>query len=631
MKGKFLVLVLMLALALALVVACGNGADEPAATPPPAATPEPAPEPAPPVEDDDEDEEEYESVDIEFALGILPRNETLFFGGLQWGAPNSDNPFHPNPGNAFVLGQPGVGDAPLLTIHETLFMFNPLTGTMNPLLAAGQPVWADDLTSVTVSLNPDARFSNGDPVTARDVVTTWEAHRRVGTGSGLELTPFVESFEVVDELTFRWNMNPNNINPHIVNRHLTVIYVLNADFIDAAFEEVGDDYPAFRELPWEDAPHTGPYRVVYQSMLMHVVERRDDYWGQAASMWGSLPVPRFLVNNIYADNDVKRASFAAGQIDVNQQFMSNVWELWDGSAPVSTFLPEAPFYVPGTMPTIWFNTTREGLDNRYVRQAIAFAIDYEQIISAAMSGYSPTFTDAPRSLAVPMTGEVNLIDFAALEDYQWGNADIDRANALLDYHGIIDNSGNGIREWPPGNDLRFELTCPAGWTDWNASLEIVAAAGAAIGIELTTSFTEAPVWTDNLQLGNFDIIMNSVASSNVATPWQRAFSMFHVEDMEAERFFRAWHRMYDPEINALIERAAGVTDLAEQIEIYTYLSRHLLTEMPMIYLMYRPAMFHTVNETVWTGFPEYGDGSNIPPAVLVLGYGIAGLYNIRLR
>ncbi|MCL2233218.1 MAG: hypothetical protein FWB99_09095 [Treponema sp.] len=45
--------------------------------------------------------------------------------------------------------------------------------------------------------------------------------------------------------------------------------------------------------------------------------------------------------------------------------------------------------------------------------------------------------------------------------------------------------------------------------------------------------------------------------------------------------------------------------------------------------MYRPWFFHTVNESVWTGWPEAGDGTNIPPMVMKNGFGVAGLFNVR--
>ena len=51
-----------------------------------------------------------------------------------------------------------------------------------------------------------------------------------------------------------------------------------------------------------------------------------------------------------------------------------------------------------TMPTLFFNTEVEGLDQVAVRKAIAMAVDYDQVISSAMSGQSPTFADVPRSV-----------------------------------------------------------------------------------------------------------------------------------------------------------------------------------------------------------------------------------------
>ena len=67
---------------------------------------------------------------------------------------------------------------------------------------------------------------------------------------------------------------------------------------------------------------------------------------------------------------------------------------------------------------------------------------------------------------------------------------------------------NGTRLGP------FEIECPYGWSDWNAALEIVAQNAKAIGIEIRTKFPEAPVWTNDLQTGKFDIIMNTPAGGS---------------------------------------------------------------------------------------------------------------------
>ena len=69
-----------------------------------------------------------------------------------------------------------------------------------------------------------------------------------------------------------------------------------------------------------------------------------------------------------------------------------------------------------------------------------------------------------------------MYDHGAVKDLEWVGKDIAGANTLLDEAGIVDSDGDGIREYN-GKNLSFQAECPSGWTDWNAALEIVAAAG----------------------------------------------------------------------------------------------------------------------------------------------------------
>jgi len=627
-----------------LLAACGTAAPTPAPE-----APEPAPvevqQPAEAPDADEEDEEEVVTDDEDYdgfvyvfdtpedvvfgALpGVLPRHETLYLTWGQWGTPINSNPFSANSNNGMVVAQEVMSGR--ILVYETLFMFNKLDGQLYPLLAEGDFAWNDEMTVITVNINQDAHWDDGVQVTAHDVAATFDAHVRVESPIGLEYGPFISQVVATDDFTVEFHTNADNYNPMKVLEYLPRVFVTQQAYIERMFTQYGSDYAAFRDSAWHDAPSTGPYRPALLSSHMIVLERDDNYWGQAPSMWGRLPVPRFIAQNILSTNDARRAAFATGQVDITQIFIANVWDMWERDGlPVSTYLMDPPFFIPGSMPSIWFNTTRPGLDQLAVRQAIAFAIDYDQIISAAMSGYSPRFEEAPRSIAAPLEGEQRFVDNAALADLQWGSRDIARANQILDDAGIIDTTGDGIRDWN-GENLSFTLMCPVGWSDWEASLEIVAAAGAEIGIDLSTSFVETAVWTEARFSGDFDIIMDTALPTSVAAPWSRAHHALFVEDPDADRVFWAWHRMYNPEINALILRAAAESDINVLREYYTEISRFLLEQKPLIYLMYRPAMFQTVNESVWTGFPEHGDGTNIPPMMLAQGYGIAGLYNIRL-
>ena len=72
------------------------------------------------------------------------------------------------------------------------------------------------------------------------------------------------------------------------------------------------------------------------------------------------------------------------------------------------------------------------------------------------------------------------------------------------------------------------------------------------------------------------------------------------------------------------------SDEAELKALYTEATEIYLTEVPSFSLMYRPEMFHAVNESVWTNFPAADDGENIPPTCCTDGYGIKALYNLEL-
>ena len=282
------------------------------------------------------------------------------------------------------------------------------------------------------------------------------------------------------------------------------------------------------------------------------------------------------------------------------------------------------------MPSMFFNTELPGLDQKEVRRAIAMAVDYEQIIASAMSGQSPTFDEYPRSVVGPIDAEREYVDFDAIADLQWDNADVDGANALLDEAGIVDNDGDGIREYN-GENLSFKAECPQGWSDWNASMEIVAAAGKEIGIDITTYFPEASSYYDDFTTGNFDICMWSSPGPGVMNPYSKAMFYFSEDYAElASNWSGNFGHYMNDDAEAILDALPTETDKAKLKEDYTELSRILLEDVPAVALMYRPTLFYAVNESVWTNYPAADDGRNIPPTDCTDGYGIAALYELEL-
>lgn len=382
-----------------------------------------------------------------------------------------------------------------------------------------------------------------------------------------------------------------------------------------------------------DLVASGPYKPNISNDQKVVFQRDDNYWGKAASMWGKLPVPKYIAHNIFKDNAAGDTAFKAGQVDVSQQFISNVASMMSGGK-ISTYLPESPYYLAATMPTAYFNIKKPGLDQVEVRKAIALAVDYDQIIKTAMSGYSPSFAEVPRTLMSPSASEQALVDQGALKSIQWTGNDIEGAKKLLDAAGIKDTNSDGIREYK-GTKLSFKAECPQGWSDWNASLEIVAAAGKKIGIDITTYFPDANTFYDDLGNKNFDIAMYSPSAAGISNPWTRAYGLLSSSYNKIKtQTIGNFGGYANVKVDKLLESIPHETDQAKLKANYTELSKIYLTDVPSFSLMYRPEVFYTVNETIWTNYPQKGSksdkGIEIPPYDLTDGYGIAGLYTIKL-
>ena len=638
MSKKVHWLISLLVIAALLVTACGGAATPAAAPAEPAA---PAEQAAPaeataPAAEEPAPAEEAAAADP----NALPRNETLYFNGQQWGSVVGWNPYSNSNNNAMAIAQQ---DNARVVMFETPYLYNMLDGQVYPLLADGPYTWNDDRTELTFKIKPAAKWSDGTPVTADDVAYTWATHVKYSTPTGAANIDYIEDITAVDPQTVlikaKLNEDGAAVNPLLVAAYVSTNYVNQKAWTETLEARAAGDSVALMADPAEDVVYSGPYGKYFADDSKVVYVRNDSYWGQDASMWGKLPAPKYLAHVIFKDNAAGTTALQAGEVDVSQQFSANVQDLsLNDNLPISTYLPDAPYGIGASLPTAFFNLAAPGLDQVAVRKAIAIAVDYPTIIANAMTNQSATFDQVPRSLMNPTPGEQAMYDSEAVADLQWVGNDIEGAKALLDEAGIVDSDGDGWREYN-GEKLSYVATCPNGWSDWQAAIEVVAAAGKEIGIDITTNFPEWSVYqtvvtkSDTPLPAGYEIFMMWTDGAGPTQPWGRIRKLLSSEFIGMPSNWNGnWGLYSNPEADALINAIPGETDPEALKGMYTELVSTYLTDVPSFTLMYRPQSFHTVNESVWTNFPHDGDGTNppVPPLNLTDGWSIAGLYNLTL-
>jgi peptide/nickel transport system substrate-binding protein len=529
------------------------------------------------------------------APGQLPRNETLYVAGLQWGPFITFNVLAPN--------QTWPTGGPSMLMFEALFAFNVATGDLDPLLAK-ELTFVDD-TTMEITLHDGTTWQDGTPLTVDDVIFTFELAK---THDDLRYSLFwdyVEAMTATGDRTFQIKLNPEELNIGQVEFWLSNERILPKHIWEA---RAAGDTPLSQIV--DDNPlGSGPYKLLNFTSERIALERYDDYWGK--EVYGT-PAPKYIVHPIFDSNDAGNLAFQQGAVDLSQQFAPQIWQMWeDKDLPVGTWFRETPYHIPGNIPLLHINIHRPGLDNVLVRRALAYSINYTQIAETAMSRYS---TPVQPSLIIPSGAEEKYYDAEQVAELGW-EYNPEEARRILEEELGATKGSDGIYVLPDGTRLGpYKVLAVYGWTDWMTAVELVAQNATEVGIDVSTEFPEQPVLFSRRNAGDFDMLIFTYQGASAASPWRRFRETLDIRGVPAlgENAFWNYNRFEHPDVAELLDQVAAVTDLETQKALYSQLDRIFLENIPVIPLMYRPLEFYEYNETVWTGFPN-ADNPMAPP------------------
>lgn len=510
----------------------------------------------------------------EAAPTTFPRNETLYVAGAAWGPPSTWNPFQ----TGSLANTTGV----IGLLYEPLFDYDPLSAKMIPWLAESG-TWTN-ATTYDVVLRKGLTWSDGKPLTAADVKYTYELGKNYAAIWFSNMWVYLKSVDVADDthITFKFadplyqEFENNLYNIPIVPKHIWDSRNEEAITVGANEKPVG----------------SGAYLYLSAGADRNIWQRNDNWWGK--SVFGE-PAPKYIVDILTSSNNVALGMVIKGELDMSNNFLPGVAELAN-KGYVSTYFAGAPYMLSANTAVLFLNTTKKPMGDAAFRRALAFAIDTPSIVNVA---YAQLVKAASPSGLLPALD--TYVDKAVMDKLGY-TFDTAKAKALLAEAGYKDVDGDKFVEAPDGSKVALQVTCPQGWTDWMAAIDIIARSAQAAGINIQAVTPDYGAWNTALMGGTFDMTLNNWANlSN--TPWTLYNLLFNHpirEQMQAGNF----GRFENQELFALVDALAKVpmSDKAGMKKACSDIQTAMLTEMPMIPLWYN-GLWSQVSDAHWTNWP----------------------------
>ncbi|ASY62919.1 ABC transporter, periplasmic substrate-binding protein [Sinorhizobium sojae CCBAU 05684] len=232
--------------------------------------------------------------------------------------------------------------------------------------------WDEDRTFIQFNLNPKARWADGRPVTAEDVIFTFELLRDKGRAPFSNRLSKVEKLEKVGERSVRFSFTEE------ADREFPLLLALSPVLPKHAV-----NVETFDRTTLEPPLGSGPYRVGEVRPGERIVYRRNpDYWGKelpskiGVDNYDEISVEYFLQENTLFE------AFKKGEVDVYPEGSATKWArayvfpaVQSGNVVKESFKPKTPSGMLGFV----FNSRRPMFDNIKLRQGLALVFDFEWV------------------------------------------------------------------------------------------------------------------------------------------------------------------------------------------------------------------------------------------------------------
>ena len=455
-----------------------------------------------------------------------------------------------NPFNASVTGLT-VG-----IIYEPLVYDNLLTDKKTPMLASDYK-WSSDEKSLTFTIRSGVQWSDGQPFSADDVAYTFN---------------LIKQYPALD-LQSVWSVLADVSSS---GSQVTMTFQSSAV---PYFYQIADQTPIVPKHVWasikdpvnepdQQPVGTGPFTMGQCTPQNITYQRNPNYWQKG------LPYVQTVNYPAFTDNDPANQFLAAGQAQWGGQYIPAIDTYYVAKDRAHNHY----WFPPINNISIWFNLTKQPFDNKSVRQAFAYAVDRGSVSQKGESGYEPAGNQT--GVLLPTFSSWYDSSAASAKDYK---VNLTKAASLLQSAGYT-KGGDGIYADGSGKKLSFTIITIEGYTDWDASLQVIADNLKQAGIAIKVQDQSSNDYFNNLFTGNFQLAYGDLATPPGPSPYyelRNTLDSATTADI-GQTAAGDYERYKNPAVDSLFDQFGATTDSAKQHDLMKQIEAVMLEDVPVI-------------------------------------------------
>jgi peptide/nickel transport system substrate-binding protein len=427
-----------------------------------------------------------------------------------------------------------------------------------------------------VVMRDDVTWSDGQPITAHDVVFTYRLilDPRVtipAVRSGVDQIRWIEAYDDHTLVFFHKESaatNVWNLNFPVLPRHI--------------YENYGED-PTLQNssqfVKYENEPVVGgPYEIKERRRNEEIVlERRESYYMQGGKQVRTKPYLKTIRFRVIPDQNTALLALKNGDIEEMQLSPLSLWRTQTVGDDFYKFNTKAQGAEWTQLQFIW-NCATPFFSDKRVRTAMSYAMDYDEMLNTVLGG-----------LASPCSGlfhpDAWMAAKPAPEPFK---QDLDKAEALLKEAGWEDHDGDGIRDKViDGETVKFDfaLMCSNSDPDGIRICTLLKENLDRLGIACTVEPLEFTVLTEKELTHKFQA---SLARWGTGADPDTTEYIYTTQGATKGRNFGSYS---NPEVDALYLKGKTEFNREKRAEIYGQIQRVLWEDQPYTWLYYRNSLY----------------------------------------